>query len=376
MHNNQLKEYFNKKQFRIQLIGMVLFLLISCSIIFLLQKKETINLLDSKEYQLEAFTDVWDQGDSKSTILSRTKNEITYRCCLGEGTIYPYAGVQIRKTDSTFYSLKNYKMKMQIVTQKRQRLPIRIYNFREGLSNAVDIHTLANSLLLYQNIYTIEKGENDLEVAFNDFTKTPEWWYIETKINESDIKSWDVDHVVRLSIFSDPGYPVHEERTFKITRLLLVGDYSNLYILLAIFVVVVLVLFFSIHILLYQKQKRIQLTIKYSDDFDFEPKETDLKSQIHTFIAEHYSNSELKSGDLATYLQVPEYKIGEILKDNVGMSFKSFLNNTRVEAAKQYLKDSSYSISEIAYKTGFNSPSSFNRVFKEIVNQAPGEFRS
>jgi two-component system response regulator YesN len=128
--------------------------------------------------------------------------------------------------------------------------------------------------------------------------------------------------------------------------------------------------------MLYQKQKRIQLTLKYSDDFDFEPKSLNLKSQIHAFISEHYSNSELKAIDLANHLTVPEYKIGEILKENVGMTFKSFLNHTRIEAAKLYLKNSSYSISEIAYKTGFNSPSSFNRVFKEMTKQSPGEFKN
>lgn len=154
------------------------------------------------------------------------------------------------------------------------------------------------------------------------------------------------------------------------------GDYSGLYKILTIYVSIVFLLFFGIHFILYQKQKRIQLTIKYSDDFDFETKVVDLKSQIHTFISENYSNSELKAVDLATHLNVPEYKIGEILKDNVGMTFKSFLNRTRVEAAKLYLKNSAYSISEIAYKTGFNSPSSFNRVFKEIVGQAPGEFKN
>lgn len=372
MHNNQLKEYFNKKQFRIQLIGVTAFLLLSCFTAFLFQKKETINLLDSPDYTIEAFSDVWDQGHSQSAIISRTKDEMIFKCRLEKGLQYPYAGIQIRKADSTFFSLKNYTLEMQIFTEERQRLAIRIYNFKEGISDSI----IRNSFALYHNIYIAEKGDNTLEIPFNSFTIIPEWWYTNNNIVESDIKSWDINDVGYLSIFSDPGFIIGEERRFKVSKLVLVGDYSSLYRMLFIFIGVVLVLFLGIHLILYQKQKRIQLTLKYSDDFDFETNSTDLKGQIHAFISENYSNSELKTIDLANYLHVPEYKIGEILKANIGMSFKSFLNHTRIEAAKLYLKNSSYSISEIAYKTGFNSPSSFNRVFKEIVKQAPGEFKN
>lgn len=376
MQNNQLREYFSKKEFRIQLIAVVLFLLTSCLVLFLLQKKERINLLDSNEYQVETFTDAADQGKSSSTIISRTKEELTVKCCLEKGFQYPYAGIQIRKRDSTFYSLKDYTLEMELASQKKQRLPIRMYNFQQGISDSTNSNALVNLFVLYQNVYIIEKGDNALTIPFNSFKTIPEWWYTRNNMNESDVKSWDIDHVARVSIFSDPGYPIGEERIFKITKLTLVGDYSGLYKMLVAFILCVLILFFAVQVVLYQKQKRIQVTLTYSDGFDFETERADLKSQIHAYISEHYSNSELKSVDLANHLNIPEYKIGELLKDNVGMTFKSFLNHTRIEAAKLYLKNSSYSISEIAYKTGFNSPSSFNRVFKELVKQAPGEFKN
>ncbi|WP_299254055.1 helix-turn-helix transcriptional regulator [uncultured Cytophaga sp.] len=367
-----MKEYLNKKQFRVQFILVSTFLLISCLTAFLFQKKDTIDLLDSPEYTIEAFSDVWDGGHSQAEILSRTKDEITYTSILQEGMMFPYAGIQIRKADSTFFSLESYSLVAEIFTNKQERLPIRIYSFKGGISDS----TRRNFFPLYHSIYKVGKGENNLKIDFDDFTTIPEWWYTNNNKTESDIHSWDKDSVGYISIFSDAGFQIQDERTFKITKLLLVGDYSRLYGIIAIFVSSVLFLFLSIHFMLYQKQKRIQLTLKYSDDFYFEPKPEDFKSQIHAFISEHYSNSELKAIDLANQLKVPEYKIGEILKDNVGMTFKAFLNHTRIEAAKQYLKNSSYSISEIAYKTGFNSPSSFNRVFKEIVNQAPGEFKN
>ena len=126
----------------------------------------------------------------------------------------------------------------------------------------------------------------------------------------------------------------------------------------------------------YQKNKRIQLTVQYKEDFELgNDGDKNFNALIRHYIAEHYGNSDLKSADLAAYLKVPDYRISDLLKENTGMSFKAFLNHTRVEAAKLYIKNSSYSISEIAYKCGFNSPSSFNRVFKDLVNKSPGEFK-
>lgn len=367
-----MKEYFNKKEFRIQLIAVMLFLLICCLSAFFLKRKETINLLDSKEYSIQSFSDVWDHGNSKSEITKRTKDEITFTCCLKKGLMYPYAGIHIQKSDSSFFSLIDYSLEMQLFTKEKQRIAIRIYNFKEGISDSIT----RNSFPLYHNIYNVEEKENNFKIPFNSFTTIPEWWYTNNNIAESDLKSWDKDSVGYISIFSDAGFIINEEREFKITKLSLIGDYSILYRMMAGFVLLVLSLFFGTHFILFQNQKKIQLTLKYSEDFDFETQQIDFKSQIHAFISEQYSNSELKAIDLANHLQIPEYKVGEILKVHVKMTFKSFLNHTRIEAAKQYLKNSSYSISEIAYKTGFNSPSSFNRVFKEIVGQAPSEFKN
>ena len=44
--------------------------------------------------------------------------------------------------------------------------------------------------------------------------------------------------------------------------------------------------------------------------------------------------------------------------------------------AEEYLKESEAPIKEIAVQCGFNSVQSFNRVFKQVTGQAPGEYRA
>lgn len=54
-----------------------------------------------------------------------------------------------------------------------------------------------------------------------------------------------------------------------------------------------------------------------------------------------------------------------------GMSFRKLLDETRRQLAEQYLKDSTLSVSEIAYLLGFAEVSSFSRAFRRWTGRAP-----
>lgn len=48
----------------------------------------------------------------------------------------------------------------------------------------------------------------------------------------------------------------------------------------------------------------------------------------------------------------------------------------RIKKAIQLLDSGEYSISEIAYMSGFSSPQYFSRVFKEVKNCTPSEYKT
>ena len=54
-----------------------------------------------------------------------------------------------------------------------------------------------------------------------------------------------------------------------------------------------------------------------------------------------------------------------------GVSFRKLLDDTRRQLAEQYLKDSTLSVSEIAYLLGFAEVSSFSRAFRRWTGHAP-----
>lgn len=65
----------------------------------------------------------------------------------------------------------------------------------------------------------------------------------------------------------------------------------------------------------------------------------------------------------------------KLWKKYIGTSFHQYLNEYRVTVAMKLLKETDLLISDIAYRTGFQSIKSFNRVFKQITHINPTEYR-
>jgi len=61
-------------------------------------------------------------------------------------------------------------------------------------------------------------------------------------------------------------------------------------------------------------------------------------------------------------------------KEETGVGYSEYLNKRKLKYAKQLLKTSSLSVTEICYASGFASLSNFMRVFKEKTGQSPSQY--
>lgn len=57
------------------------------------------------------------------------------------------------------------------------------------------------------------------------------------------------------------------------------------------------------------------------------------------------------------------------------LSFGEYIRKLRIEKALQLLETTTYSLTEIAYLTGFSDQSHFTRIFKKQVRQNPSDYR-
>ncbi len=91
-----------------------------------------------------------------------------------------------------------------------------------------------------------------------------------------------------------------------------------------------------------------------------------------------YLSPELNLFDLARALGLPAYQLSALLNRKLGKTFFEFVNGYRVEEAQRRLLDpagANLKILALALECGFNSKSSFNRIFKEMTGQTPSDFQ-
>ena len=91
-------------------------------------------------------------------------------------------------------------------------------------------------------------------------------------------------------------------------------------------------------------------------------------------------NDDLNLSELAKQVGISNHHLSRVINQRAGQTFYDFINQHRVEYAKKLFQDPEYdsehTIIEIAFKAGFNSKASFNRVFKKHTGQTPSNFRS
>jgi AraC-like DNA-binding protein len=97
--------------------------------------------------------------------------------------------------------------------------------------------------------------------------------------------------------------------------------------------------------------------------------------ELKEIIQDHIDTS-LTLKELSKNLDIsPSYLSREFSKYFENLSFGEYIRKQRLEKAKELMKNNSYSLTEIAYLTGFSDQSHFTRIFFKHVGQNPSEFR-
>jgi len=71
----------------------------------------------------------------------------------------------------------------------------------------------------------------------------------------------------------------------------------------------------------------------------------------------------------------PAYLSREFSKHFDNLSFGDYIRKQRIEKAIDYLNNSNFSLTKIAYLTGFSDQSHFTRIFKKQTGKSPSVFR-
>lgn len=132
----------------------------------------------------------------------------------------------------------------------------------------------------------------------------------------------------------------------------------------------------------------IEMILKYSKRFydrQFFTRTNLNKDVIDDFnrvIATYYKSGEACSKGVLTVkecaktLNLSNNYFSDLIKSEMGMSAKNYIQEYVIDLAKTKLLSTNESVSEIAYSLGFEYPQGFNKLFKSRVGISPSNYRN
>ena len=99
-----------------------------------------------------------------------------------------------------------------------------------------------------------------------------------------------------------------------------------------------------------------------------------LLKEVHQLIAESLPSGIPSIIQVSEYLGMSARTLKRRLSDK-GHTFRDYVQNIQQEVATSLIRNSSQSMAEIAFQTGFSEQSAFNRAFKRWTGQSPLDYQ-
>jgi|GEM_PF-5932136 len=95
---------------------------------------------------------------------------------------------------------------------------------------------------------------------------------------------------------------------------------------------------------------------------------------IMSYVRDNYDKV-MSLENIAREVRLSPSHVGKIFKMETGVTIFDFVIKTKIDKAKEYLKDIRYNISEVATKTGYMDTKYFAKLFKKQTGLTPSEYR-
>ncbi len=138
---------------------------------------------------------------------------------------------------------------------------------------------------------------------------------------------------------------------------------------------------FKLMSLVYDLIYLLSISFRMSDDYkghDLEIKSSKYTERINNIVSyikqNYYQQISLQDVADSQYL-TPEY-LSKFFKIHIGMTFSKYLNEFRLSQAVKELIRTNDSVTKIAMNNGFPNLVAFNKIFKEVYDTTPAEYRN
>ena len=107
---------------------------------------------------------------------------------------------------------------------------------------------------------------------------------------------------------------------------------------------------------------------------DEDVRTTIIRAEIGNFIENHY-REDISMQDAAAALRYSDAYFCKLFKQCFKVNFSAYLNEYRVNRARQLMLDPRLNMKDIGAAVGYSDANYFTRVFKRLTGQTPSEYR-
>jgi AraC-like DNA-binding protein len=352
-----------RKELFILIVGPIL----AFTIAFLLLQKPTINFL-SPEYRYQVYSDK-ETGQGKSEIQSTPSTHgIKIKYTLKPGDPYPFVFVAFTSKNYEPFDTDGYILNLNMDGDMDHELSLRVGLVLEGYTKKENL----DSYTFVEKSFPIKKGRNHLQIPLNEIIRTPSWWFSNKGFSEYNLPDHSRHKTGYIAIYDVKPEKININRNWEINAFEIHPTYQSFYLYSSIALMIYVILIYLRYKFKTPKSDKILVPIDLSMK---ERKEKNYPDLILQYLAQNFSNPDLKLEDIAKEIGLSENQISIEIKNYSGKTFKAYLNFLRIEKAKKLLVESELQVAEIAFEVGYNSAHHFIRVFKELEDTSPTNFR-
>ena len=96
--------------------------------------------------------------------------------------------------------------------------------------------------------------------------------------------------------------------------------------------------------------------------------------QIEQYLLLHY-NEKITIGFIAEHFAISESYLSRAFKKNIGMGIPDYLNDLRIQKARELLLSPQMKVADIAFSLGYQDEKYFSRVFHKLEGISPQQYR-
>jgi AraC-like DNA-binding protein len=321
-------------------------------------------------------------GGSSSMVIDDDIYSLDFEYRITEDIKYPYVyaivafselGDASNLADLSGYSSATFRVKCST----RNVLAFYLHSFDEEVTDPNDFL----SYRIATTLFPCHERWSDIEIDLKHL-KVPRWWQDMAKVDVTN-QDYRLDKVAAIGFVASRQGPISAPARVKIAELNFHGREWWYAWFFAGFAAVIWIAFISWLFRQYtlslvadveNKLKKDRALIAYQK-LSIEPHRDKEKSQLLGFMATEYKNPDISLEFAVAALGINRTKINELLKDELGMTFGTYLNKLRLaEAARLLSRQEGANVADIARLVGYINASYFNKLFKSEYGCTPGTF--